>query len=103
MWSLVGSYTLDKSWTYTNAFSGEFIRIRHSQPNRHRAGLVAQASIYAPVELYNIKRLYPKAEVDLYHFSMPDCWTEQAIALKGNSADIGLLDFPWIVTIEVWE
>ena len=100
MWVAIATITLSEDWQFTSSVAGVWFRVHHAlEPTDFRRGLIAQASLSNPVDLFGIKRLYSKPEYDLLQLIQPDCLSDRAIAIKGRwlSSDV-----PWVVNISVW-
>lgn len=95
-WEQVGLLTLSSTWQYTDPIAGDLVRLRHiTQP--YGRGLICQAAIEGENSaLYDIKRIYPKVEPEIFNLVPPWGIDNRRIALK-QSAEYAP---PWQIAID---
>ena len=107
-WRNVGFLSTAEFWVYTVPFIGDYVRIAHNFNVAPEdlpygfTGLIAQAYDFdGNVELYNVRKLYPFNENDIFPIINPFPDRPRKIAIRGQRR----YETPikWGVSIDVWE
>lgn len=104
VWQPVTSLTLGNNWRYTQPVYGNIFRLKHSFSyplKRRMLALICQANgEIDDIELFQVKRVYPKKEYDIYEFARPEIFASRRLGMRlAHSSAVGL--FPvWQVQIE---
>ena len=100
-WIEVATLMPGLDWIYSPGVSGSLFRVRHTASvGLYVRGLICQASETNPRELFGIKRLYPKAEADIYQFPQPDCFDSRCLGVKSK---FYVPNQTWQIGIDVWQ
>ncbi len=106
-WTSVGLITTTDDWQYTQSFVGDYIRIRHllgaAQDDLPYGftGLFAQAFDFEnTVELYNIRKLYPFNQEDIFPVINPFPGRPRRLGIRGQKRYQTKIN--WRVVIDVW-
>lgn len=106
-WNSISLIVTNTEWQYTEAFEGDYVRIRHLLGANQDdlpygfTGLIAQAFDFAnSVELYNIRKLYPFNQEDVLEFINPLPTEPRRLAVRGQRKYQTKIN--WRVQIEVW-
>lgn len=101
-WELLAELTLTAEWQYTPVIQPSlgYVRVKHSTTGIYSKLLLAQAQTISnePVELWDFRTTFAKAEADLFEFVSPPFFSERRLAFKIIRAS-GMLA-PWTVQIE---
>lgn len=90
-WTNIGTITTTKDWQFTELFTGNYIRLRHSfsvprvdLPWGFR-GLIAQAFNYPnDIELLDVRKIYPQNYHDIYCVANPWVNYPRRLAIRGQ-------------------
>ncbi len=106
-WTSVGLISTTDDWQYTQPFVGDYIRIRHllgaAQDDLPYGftGLLAQAFDFEnTVELYNIRKLYPFNQEDIFPVINPLTSRSRRLGIRGQKRYQTKIN--WRVVIDVW-
>ena len=106
-WTSVGLITTTDDWQYTQSFVGDYVRIRHllgaAQDDLPYGftGLLAQAFDFEnTVELYNIRKLYPFNQEDIFPAINPFPGRSRRLGIRGQKRYQTKIN--WRVVIDVW-
>jgi hypothetical protein len=106
-WTSVGLISTTDDWQYTQPFVGDYIRIRHllgaAQDDLPYGftGLIAQAFNFEnTVELYNIRKLYPFNQEDIFPVINPFPSQSRRLGIRGQKRYQTKIN--WRVVIDVW-
>jgi hypothetical protein len=100
MWQEIAEFTLSDTWQYTAPVDGRLFRIRHlSAPAGGRA-LITQAIPGNALQLFDVQRLTPKPQDDLFDFVSPvGLESDRRIAVKLASYSAQ----SWLIGVDVLE
>ena len=106
-WTSVGLISTTDDWQYTQSFVGDYVRIRHllgaAQDDLPYGftGLLAQAFDFEnTVELYNIRKLYPFNQEDIFPVINPLTGRARRLGIRGQKRYQTKIN--WRVVIDVW-
>lgn len=106
-WNSIALIVTNTEWQYTEAFEGDYIRVRHLLGAATDdlpfgfTGLYAQAFDFAnTVELYAIRKLYPFNAEDILELINPLPTEPRRLAIRGQRKYQTKIN--WRVQIEVW-
>lgn len=106
-WTNVGLVSTTDDWQYTQPFVGDYVRIRHllgaAQDDLPYGftGLLAQAFDFEnTVELYNIRKLYPFNQEDIFPVINPLTGRSRRLGIRGQKRYQTKIN--WRVVIDVW-
>ena len=106
-WTSVGLISTTDDWQYTQSFVGDYVRIRHllgaAQDDLPYGftGLLAQAFDFEnTVELYNIRKLYPFNQEDIFPVINPFPGRARRLGIRGQKRYQTKIN--WRVVIDVW-
>ena len=106
-WTNVGLVSTTDDWQYTQPFVGDYVRIRHllgvTQDDLPYGftGLLAQAFDFEnTVELYNIRKLYPFNQEDIFPVINPLTGRSRRLGIRGQKRYQTKIN--WRVVIDVW-
>lgn len=100
MWQFFWGASIGDDWVYSPAFQSSLVRIRHIFRPQYARGLICQATFLGTPSLYQIRRLYPKVEADVYQVEPLQAGDIQSIGVKLSYRDDGL--FPWVIQVDKW-
>lgn len=106
-WNNVALISTTEEWQYTEIFEGDYIRLRHILGASTEdlpygfVGLIAQAFDFSnSPELYNIRKLYPYNEEDIFPVVNPFPDRSRRLAVRGQKKYKTRIN--WRVAIDVW-
>lgn len=86
VWRNVGAILLTDQWQYTLPVYGNIFRLNHvirDVDSFYGRALICQSSFSGGnPELFQIKKVYPKRELDVYEFAKPEIFIERRLALR---------------------
>jgi hypothetical protein len=104
-WINVGTIVSSRDWQFSQAVQGSLFRVQHhltETPPYGFKGLIAQATFGSRgVEFFEIRKIFPKFQLDIFEFTIPPCFEKRVIAVKGQQRY--LTKIQWSITIDVWE
>ncbi len=107
VWTNVALINTKEGWQYTQPFVGDYVRIRHllgvAQDDLPYGftGLLAQAFDFEnTVELYNIRKLYPFNQEDIFSVINPFPDQSRRLGIRGQKRYQTKIN--WRVVIDVW-
>lgn len=101
-WKPLAQLELSDAWQFTQTIEADYIRIRFANPiNPNGRGYICQADeSLNDRQIFQVERMYPKAEAEVIYVPRPYCFASRAIGFK---AKVFAPIAPWSLTVDYWD
>jgi hypothetical protein len=100
MWLPLFGIVLAKDWQFSPPVEGSKFRVSYRNAyGIYARGLICQASTNSPIEIADVRRLYPKKEADVLELIQPAEFGRRRIGIRGT---LFVKNFEIWITVDSW-
>ena len=87
----------DSDWHFSPITNADLFRFRYAPFAGALRLYIAQAQTLAEMEIFDLRRLYPKPEIEIIEYPKPEFFSDRRLAMRAYAAS-----YPWTLQIEAW-
>jgi hypothetical protein len=87
----------DSDWHFSPITNADLFRFHYAPLAGALRLYIAQAQTLAGIEIFDLRRLYPKPEIEIIEYPKPEFFSDRCLALRAYANS-----YPWTLQIEAW-